>query len=294
MTERSMTKVEFNYHAPTSLAEAVQLLSNQSGLQPLAGGYMLVPTITSAASSCAGVVDLRKVPNLDQIATQADGHLRIGALVKLDHIATNAVIKSRWTALSDAASLVGDDQTRAHATLGGSVAVRENREPLSGSGPNDIHAALLALDARVEITSASDGESELAIADVVHVGLPKGSLITAVLIPDLGAATASAYVKMRHPASLYPICGVAAVVGVAKAQQIKSLALAVTGATAGSLRMPDLESALIGRTLPQSLPMSGVSVDQCTSDSFAASDYRQHLTGVLTQDAITSALSRIK
>ena len=86
----------------------------------------------------------------------------------------------------------------------------------------------------------------------------------------------------------------AAVVGVAKAQQIKSLALAVTGATRDSLRMSDLETALIGRAMPQTLPMPGVSIDQCHSDSFAAADYRQHLTGILTQDAVTCAMSRIK
>ena len=289
-----MTNAEFNYHAPTSLLGAIHLLSSGAELQPLAGGYTLVAEISRAGSTCAGVVDLRKVPHLDQIATKEDGYLRIGAMVTLDRIAVDASIVASWTALADAASMVGDDQTRAHATLGGAVAVRSRHGVMSAAGPNDIHAALMALDARVEICSSTDTVSELPVAHVVQDGLPKGSLVTAVLIPALGAAVASAYVKMRHPASLYPICGVAAVVGVAKAQQIKSLALAVTGATRDSLRMSDLETALIGRAMPQTLPMPGVSIDQCHSDSFAAADYRQHLTGILTQDAVTCAMSRIK
>lgn len=288
-----MTKAEFRYHAPTTLAEVLRLLSSSADLQPLAGGYVLVPQVSRAGSASAGVVDLRNVPNLDQIATQQDGYLRVGGMVTLERIASDISIRSNWSALSDAASLVGDDQTRAHATLGGAVAIRADRGAASASGPNDMHAALLALDARVEVASV-DGVSEVLIADILQNALPKGSLIVAVLIPEVGVGKASSYVKMRNPASLYPICGVASVVALGKSQQIKSLSLAVTGATDGTQRMAELESALVGGAMPQTMPVQGVNLEHCASDSFASADYRQQMTGVLAQDAIKSAIVRIK
>ena len=72
----------FDYACPTTLAEAVTLLAAHDGdAKVLAGGQSLVPMMAFRVASPSLLVDLRKLPGLDEIRID-DAGVRLGALVR--------------------------------------------------------------------------------------------------------------------------------------------------------------------------------------------------------------------
>ena len=72
----------FEYACPATLNEAVALLAGHDGeAKPLAGGQSLMPMMAFRIAQPSLLVDLRKLPGLDEIKIGPDG-VRIGALVR--------------------------------------------------------------------------------------------------------------------------------------------------------------------------------------------------------------------
>ena len=70
---------EFEYHQPTSLDEAISLLGSIEDSRPLAGGHSLLPMMKLRLAMPAALVDLGRIPGLDEISA-SNGGLKIGAL----------------------------------------------------------------------------------------------------------------------------------------------------------------------------------------------------------------------
>jgi xanthine dehydrogenase YagS FAD-binding subunit len=66
------------------------------------------------------VVNLKSIPGLDYIKEEA-GMLRIGALTRLEDIVGNDTVKSKYTALSEAAHRTGSPHIREMGTLAGNI-----------------------------------------------------------------------------------------------------------------------------------------------------------------------------
>src|SRR5258706_425659 len=99
--------------------------------------------------------------------------------------------RERWTAIADAASIVGSPATRHVGTLGGNLA---NASPAAEtSGP------LLCFDAQVEVRSTA-GIRRLALGDVFRspgrTTIRPDELIVAVELTDL-AGSGSCYVRLE-------------------------------------------------------------------------------------------------
>ncbi len=161
------------YHKPSSVAEAVQLLRRTDvTLRPLAGGSQLVGALeTRAASYVDGVVDLAGL-GLNRIEV-ADDHLHLGATAALSDVISHAVARElAGGILRRTARYEGPVNLRNAATVGGVVA--------SAEMDSEFYAALLALDASI-ITSDGERETVTPLAEFV---LPSSyHLITAVIVP---------------------------------------------------------------------------------------------------------------
>ena len=70
---------EFTYHRPTSLDEAIGLLSGDGDTRPLAGGHSLLPMMKLRLAEPRAIVDIGRVPGLDGIEQDGEA-LRVGAL----------------------------------------------------------------------------------------------------------------------------------------------------------------------------------------------------------------------
>ena len=116
----TMRPAEFTYHRPTSIDEAISLLGEDDDSRPLAGGHSLLPMMKLRLVTPAALVDLGRIPGLDEIS--ANGGLTIGALATHASVAGSEVAIGIAPVIPETASKIGDRQVRNRGTIGGSVA----------------------------------------------------------------------------------------------------------------------------------------------------------------------------
>jgi aerobic carbon-monoxide dehydrogenase medium subunit len=281
------------YAAPAKLEEAVLLLANNPGSHVLAGGQGLL--VEPRRSQIAGsfLVDLRKVTGLSGIEPAADGGLLIRALTTLGAIAASDLVRKACPVLADAAGLVGDAQVRNRATLGGTLA-----EADPGS---DLAPVLLVLGSVFHITGPEGSrgvQAEEFFRGPGRTALSATEVITGITIRSMpwGLSAGAAYEKMKEPATLYALCGVAASVTLSAPGLIGRCRVAATGSTEYPVRLQAVERALTGaRPDPDALRAAASRAGEHTTfrDTFyASSEYRAHLTRVLTERVLQRALAR--
>jgi carbon-monoxide dehydrogenase medium subunit len=281
----------FGYAAPQSLSDAVALLTQNPGARVLAGGHRLL--VEPQRSRLAGslLVDLRKISGLAGIQANDDGSLQIGAMTTLAQIAESAAVRQAGAALAEAAHSTEDAQIRNRATLGGSLA--------AGDPEADLAAPVIALGALLQITGAKGVRSlpaENLVTGPFQTALRPGDVITAFHIAAAGERAASAYERIKHPATLRAICGVAASVTLSAGGAVAACRVAVTGATTRPARLQAVENALTNQQ-PTADALSAAAAaagEGLTfhSDHFASSEYRRHLARVLTGRALRRAIER--
>jgi len=275
------------YAAPSSLEAAVQLLANNPGSRLLAGGQgLLVEPSRSGIAGCL-LVDLRKIPQLAGIQ-RLEGGVEVGAMTTLADIASSKVIRESCPVLAEAAHRSGDAQLRNRATLGG---------VLAGADPEvDLAAVVLAVDAKISI-AGSQGSRRLAAGDLItgphQTALRSDEVITSITIAALARRAGTAYEKVRHPATLNAVCGVAAIVALTEDGKAAAVALGVTGAAVYPTRLRMTESRLTGQQLTSDAVAAAANFAGegvvFRGDLFASAEYRRHLTRVLAERALRRA-----
>lgn len=280
----------FEYSAPLSIEEAVEILSSRSEARPLAGGQTLLADRNRDRLKGAMLIDLGRISSLRGIERR-DGGIRIGATTTLDAIASSDLVGKQYPALAEAAGLIGDAQLRNRGTIGGNIA--------EGDPEYDLPALLLALDASIELTG-SRGQRNMGAKDFLeerHQSSPRrDEFVASVLIPRLPANSGMAYIRFKHPARMTPVCAVAVVLTVEHGL-VSAARIGLTGASDRPTRLEAVERALVnGPASGEQISSVAATSDDGVSfrgDIFASADYRRHLTRVLTARALKQALSQI-
>jgi carbon-monoxide dehydrogenase medium subunit len=280
---------EFTYHRPTSLDEAIELLSRDGDTRPLAGGHSLLPMMKLRLAEPQTIVDLGRIPGLDGIEEDGDA-LRIGTLATHASVAESELVRSQCRVLATTAEGIGDRQVRNRGTIGGSLA---HADPGA-----DYPTVITALGATV-VVQGPGGEREIAADDfftgVFTTALEQGELVTAVRVPVMGGGAGAAYEKHRHPASGYAVAGVAAVVRV-EGGKSAGARVVVGGVTGIPVRATAAEQAMeigIAPVDEAAIAAAAEKVPEALSgaigDTYASGEYRVHLAQVLARRAITAA-----
>ena len=180
----------FNYVRPTSVAEAIAAAA-PPGSAYLAAGTNLLDLMKGGAARPTRIVDITRLPGLDQIAWLPDGGVRIGALVRNSDLAYDARIQQAFPVITEALLSGASAQLRNAATLGGNLMQRtrcpyfydvasacNRRAPGSGcdalQGENRLHA-VLGWSEHCIATHASDLCVALAaLGAMVEVEGPQG------------------------------------------------------------------------------------------------------------------------
>ncbi|MGX7705089.1 FAD binding domain-containing protein [Methylobacterium sp. Gmos1] len=263
----------FAYHQPTSLKEAVSLLSGEDA-KLVAGGHTLIPTMKQRLAAPGTLIDLGKVPDLVGIE-RSPRSITIGAMTTHGAVADSNDVKEAIPALAELAALIGDPAVRHRGTIGGSVA---NNDPAA-----DYPAACLALGATIS-TNKRKLSSEEFFTGLFETALEEGEIVTGVSFPIPHKA---AYEKFRNPASRY------ALVGVFVAKRPSDIRVTVTGSGSnGVFRWTEAEEALGKRFAAKSLEGMSPSASGLNSDIHADADYRAHLIGVMARRAVQKAADR--
>ncbi len=281
-----MITQEFEYFAPATLAEAFQLLADP-GAKALAGGMSLVPMMKLRLAAPEKLVDLRGIGDLRSLR-EVNGALRIGAMVTHYELESAPLVRTKCPLLAQSAAAIGDVQIRNVGTLGGSVA---HADPAA-----DYPAALLALEARVEITGPAGERSvsfEEFVLDPFTTLLEPGELVTAVIVDLEKEGVGTYYRKHAQPASGFPMVGAAARIG-RTAGEIRFARIGVTGLAGKGFRSRVVEERLLGRAGTPAEIREAVAVltngVESNSDIHASAEYRAHLARVAAVRAIERAL----
>jgi aerobic carbon-monoxide dehydrogenase medium subunit len=286
-----MYPAPFEYHVPSTVAEAVALLGRwQDDAKLIAGSQSLIPMMKLRLATPKHVIDLRKVPGLTGIS-ESDGALVIGALTTHRDIEASEIARSRLPILSEAAGGIGDAQVRNLGTIGGSLA---HADPSA-----DWPAVTTALDASVRVAGPR-GERTIPVEKLITgpltTVLVAGEILVQVRVPLPGARSGSAYEKLPHPASRFAIVGVAAVVGLDGKGTVQRARVALTGLGSKVTRAAAVEQALLGKgTSPDYLKTaSRRAADglELRADTIGSADYKAHLAAVYTERALRRAVAR--
>ncbi len=262
---------ETNYHRPSSVEEAVSLLTANPEAKALAGGQTLIPTMKSRLAAPSDLVDLRHIAAMQGIKLEG-GRVIIGAATTHAEVAGSAELQQACPGLARLAGHIGDPHVRHMGTLGGSVA---NHDPAA-----DYPGAMLALDATIH-TSTRDIPAGEFFTGLFETALEEGEIIVAV---SFAPPEKAAYAKFPNPASLY------AMTGVFVARGDGGVRVAVTGAGSdGVFRHSGLEAALSAMWSVEAVAGVTVAADDLMEDMHASAAYRASLIKAMAKRAVAAA-----
>ena len=286
-----MFPAQITYHRAGSVAEAVQLLSDNEGAKLLAGGHSLLPLMKLRLAAPAVLVDIGRIEALKGVSASGGG-ITIGALTTHAEIASSDLVQQHAPVLAEAAALVGDPAVRNRGTIGGSVS---HADPAS-----DQPTVLTALGATFNVTGPG-GDRSIAAADfatgLLENALAENEVLTSISVPSVPSGAGSAYVKFPHPASRYAVVGAAAVLAVSGGA-CSFASVAVGGVETTPARAASVEAALAGSDLSDAAldaAASAVGGDlngDPMGDVFASAEYRRAMAAVYVRRALGAAASR--
>ncbi|MCB2185341.1 MAG: FAD binding domain-containing protein [Deltaproteobacteria bacterium] len=181
------------YHAPTSLAEALEILAGDD-VRVVAGGTDLMIQFREARLTGgplpATVLDVNRLPELARLELTGDEPY-VGAGLTYHFLETDPAVARVYPLLAQAAAGVGSVQVRHTGTLGGNAA--------NASPAGDGVTALTALGARAEIASAR-GRRVLPLPELILApnrnALAPDELILGFFVDRLPAGAGQAFAKV--------------------------------------------------------------------------------------------------
>ncbi len=286
-----MIPSNFEYFAPTTIEEALQLLDQHADdCKILSGGHSLLPVMKLRLATPAVVVDIGRVPALSAISIE-NGVIRIGSNATHAAISASAEIKQHCPLLAETAAQIGDPQVRNRGTIGGSLT---HADPAA-----DWPAAILALNAEI-VARNSTGTRTIKAGDffveMMQTAVEANEIVTEIRVPVPAQPTASAYLKVAQSASGFALVGVAAQLKLNNGQ-CEEISIGITGLAPKAYRAKAVEDALRGKALDEAAikaatGQADADASDALGDIHASADYRRHLARVYVGRALQAALSR--
>ncbi len=281
-----MIPADFEYVAPTTLAEAVAALGEAGeDAKILAGGQSLIPVLRLRLAFPTTLVDLSRISELRGVTEEGDA-LVIGAMTKHSDVIEDPLVQQHAPLLAVATSTVADPAVRHRGTFGGALA---HADPAG-----DLAAVALALDAEL-VAEGPGGRRTIAardfFVDYLETTLSPDEILAAVRVPKLAGTWGVRYEKFNRVAQAWAIVGVAAAVRM-EGGSIAEARIGLTNMGSTPVRPSQVEAALVGASDAAAVTAACSSVaDGLTppSDLGGQADYRAHLAKVLTARAVAHA-----
>jgi aerobic carbon-monoxide dehydrogenase medium subunit len=280
----------FDYHAPSTVEQAVALLARYGGdAKVLAGGQSLMPMLNFRLARPAALIDVNRIPALAYIR-EDDGTVAFGAMTRQRAIEFSPVVAQRLPLLLEATRWVGHLPIRSRGTIGGSIA---HADPSA-----EYPAVLTALDGAV-IVQGPKGRRTVRPAELFETylttRLAADELLVEVRLPASPAGAGYAFEEFARRHGDFAIVGIAALV-VGDGARCATARLACAGAGPVPVRLRAAEEILEADGLGEAaIAAAAARVAQLVdpdTDVHASADYRRHLARVLTTRALRRAIAR--
>ena len=281
-----MKPAAFDYQAPGTLREAIDLLAANPEGFVIAGGQSLMPVLAFRLATPSLLVDLRRLPRLDNITIGDDG-VRLGALVRWRDIEDERRLPVAHPLLHAAVAHVAHYQVRNRGTVGGSLAHADPAAELPG----------VAVTCEGEITLSGPAGSRTVCASEFFTG-PLSTLhrpdevITELLLPKWPSGRRWAFRKYARREGDFALAGILLFYDEDRQGAASNAHVGVIGASPRPHRLTRVET-LDGHTIDdglirQAAATAAEEVDP-PGDLHADAAYRRGLVATLIERGLRAA-----
>ena len=285
-----------DYLAAKTVDQAVEALaSNGGGARVLAGGTDILVQLRGGRRSANLLVDVKDIPELNQLSYTPNKGLDLGAAVPCYRIYKNETVAAAYPGLTDAALLIGGIQIQGRATIGGNLC---NAAPSGDSIP-----VIIALGGFCTVVGPG-GTRQIAAEDFctgpgLNV-LKPGELLVSIHFPPPPAHSGVSYLRFipRNEMDI-AVAGVgSSVVLDATGQSFVSARIALASVAPTPVFAREASASLAGK------PVSEEAIEEAArlamADAKPINDMRGtvrqrvHLVGVLTRRTLRNAIERAR
>lgn len=288
---------EFNYFAPGTVEEAIELMKEYDGKYTiLNGGTDVMIRLRERIINPEAVIDIKHIPGLKDITFNKKDGLYIGACVTAKEISESDIVKANYPFYAEAASVLGSQLVRGRATSVGNVI---NASPLA-----DTVTPLVACGAKLVVVGA-EGTREISLVSyagesqedrinrgaffifVRKTGIKPGELAIGLKIPYVEDQKA-VFTKFdrRKEVDLSTVCATVGHFG-------DEYRVAIGSCAPTPIRLPKTEALLKGKKpseltaelIQQAAEMAGTEVSPI-SDVRASAEYRIDLVKVAVRRSL--------
>lgn len=287
-----MIPPSFDYHAPSTVAEAVGLLAQLGDdAKILAGGHSLLPMMKLRFAEPGALIDLNRIGALRGVSEEG-GKIRIGAMTTENQLIASDLLKTRVPLLPEAARQIADPQVRNRGTIGGDIA--------HGDPANDHPAIAMALDATFVLTGPN-GERQVPATEfflgTYYTAIEADEILTAILVQPFAPKTGYAYTKLKRKTGDWATAA-AAVVMTMDGDRVASVRIGLTNVAPTALRASDAEQYLVGKAL-DAATLDEVArlirgVAEPAADLRGDEEYKTAMAGEMTKRALRQAAERCR
>jgi len=282
-----MKPAPFDYQAPGTLREAIDLLASNPEAFVIAGGQSLMPLLAFRLATPSLLVDLRRLSGLGNIAVGDDG-FRLGALVRWRDIEDDRRLVTAHPLLHAAVAHVAHYQIRNRGTVGGSLAHADPAAELPG----------VAVTCEGEITLFGPAGSRTVRAGDFFTG-PLSTLrqpdeiVTELHLPKWPSGRRWAFRKYGRREGDFALAGILLFYDEDQRGALSNAHVGVIGACPRPHRLTRAEALLNGRGIDESLirqaAVTAAEEVDPPDDLHADAAYRRGLVATLIERGLRAA-----
>jgi xanthine dehydrogenase iron-sulfur cluster and FAD-binding subunit A len=276
-----------HYILAESIEAAVEALSDGGEeARIIAGGTDLILEIERGVrKGITTIIDITKIPGLEDISQDEHGVIHIGPLVTHNHVVASPLIREKAFALLQSCWEVGSPQIRNRGTIAGNL--------VTASPANDTISPLMALDAKLALLSKR-GERVVALADF-YTGVRKTIMESDEIITDIffdapDPSQHSFFIKTAlRKAQAISVINISVLAGITD-DKIQSPKITLGAVAPTIIHAESAENFLDGQTLTDEVIAKGAELTAAAaspiSDVRGSADYRAYMVGVIAKRAL--------
>lgn len=293
-----MKPTAFNYHQPTTVAEATdRLADHEHEAELMAGNQSLGIVMANRLATPEHIIDINGIDDLDYINI-TDETVKIGALTTHRRIETSTTLAEELPIFPMAAEQIAGPSVRNRGTLGGSIG---EADP-AGNYP----AILAALNGDLHVASAESKRTVPAdeyFVAYMFTDIAPDELITGITIdrePFPTDRTGMAFLEQKPAAQTWPTISAATTVRVDDPDNsepiIEEARVALANAADVPLHVEEAEAAVEGEKLSEETLAAASEAAREAADPgdemHADSEYKRELAGKYTRRSLETSYER--
>jgi xanthine dehydrogenase iron-sulfur cluster and FAD-binding subunit A len=286
-----------NYITATTIEETLNTLADNGERARIVAGAtdLILELERGVRKGIDTLIDVTRIPKLDQITLDEDNVIHLGPLVTHNHCVESKLIRERAYPLARAAWEVGAPQIRNRGTIAGNL--------ITASPANDTITPLIALDASVTLQSVK-GTRTVALKDfykgVRKTVMQPDEMLVDISFPAMNSSTRGTFIKLAlRRAQAISIIDVAIILDIStslnaglEADTVKSASITLGAVAPTIIHAINGENYLIGKKLTDDIIIEAarLTMNDCKpiDDIRGSAAYRSEMVRVCTMRGLKS------